>query len=222
MPPLTIWGRHNSNNVKKALWAAHELGLPFDSKIVGMQYGGTRTDEYLSMNPMAQIPTLVDGDFVLCESNAIVRYLFAEYASGSGPDSPSASRSSAFAAAQATPRARAIGDRWMDWTTSSFASVFRGVFWPMVRQSAAERDEAALAKAITEANELLAVPEAWLAKNEWLSGDAFGAGDIPLGCFIYAWFEMDIPRAEMPNLEKWYGRLKEREAFRKAVMTPLT
>ncbi|RUP87896.1 glutathione S-transferase, partial [Corynebacterium pseudodiphtheriticum] len=56
----------------------------------------------------------------------------------------------------------------------------------------------------------------------YLSGHAFGMGDIPLGCFIYAWFEMPIERPAMPHLEAWYQRLQQRPAYRKAVMTALT
>jgi len=47
-------------------------------------------------------------------------------------------------------------------------------------------------------------------------------GDIPLGSFIYAWFEMPIERAPQPHLEAWYARLKQRPAYQKAVMTALT
>ncbi|CAK9779566.1 glutathione S-transferase [Cutaneotrichosporon oleaginosum] len=210
MTKLVIWGRHNSNNVKKPLWAAHELGLPFESKIVGMQYGGTKTPEYLAMNPMSQIPTLQDGDLVLCESHAIVRYLFAEYADAA-----------AFPT-QASARSRAIGDRWMDWTQCTLAPVMKGVFWPVVRQTEAERDWNAIRAAMAQMEALLKIAEGWLEKYPWFSGDSFGAGDIPLGCFLYAWFEMPIERESHPKLEAWMAKLKERPAFQKSVMGPLT
>ena len=47
-------------------------------------------------------------------------------------------------------------------------------------------------------------------------------GDIPLGAFAYAWFEMPIQRPELPHLTDWYARLQQRPAYRKGVMTPLT
>ena len=47
-------------------------------------------------------------------------------------------------------------------------------------------------------------------------------GDIPLGSFIYAWFEMPIERPPLPHLSAWYERLKQRPAYRNAVMTALT
>jgi len=47
-------------------------------------------------------------------------------------------------------------------------------------------------------------------------------GDIPLGSFIYAWFEMPIERPELPHLRAWYERLRARPAYQRAVMTALT
>jgi glutathione S-transferase len=47
-------------------------------------------------------------------------------------------------------------------------------------------------------------------------------GDIPLGAFAYAWFEMPIQRPDLPHLEAWYARLKTRPAYQAAVMTALT
>ena len=61
-----------------------------------------------------------------------------------------------------------------------------------------------------------------LASQQYLSGNEIGMGDIPLGSFIYAWFEMPIERASQPRLEAWYARLKQRAAYQKAVMTALT
>lgn len=230
MSKLTIWGRHNSTNVRKALWAAHELGLTFDSKIVGLQHGGTRTPSYLAMNPMAQIPTLQDGDLVVCESNTIVRYLFAAYSSGevtsARTDSSAAVGSKPVFPSQATPATRAVGDRWMDWSATTLAGPFKKVFWPVVRMKPEERDPERIKKAVADVEELLKVPEEWLGGRaegkRWFSGDSFGAGDISMGVYAYAWFEMPIERKPMPNLEAWYAKLKEREAYRTAVMTPLT
>lgn len=61
-----------------------------------------------------------------------------------------------------------------------------------------------------------------MSEQPYLSGDEIGMGDIPLGSFIYAWFEMPIQRAELPAVQAWYARLQQRPAYRKAVMTALT
>ncbi len=154
------------------------------------------------------MPLIEDGELVLWESNAIVRYLAARYAPGDlYPEDPAL---------------RAQGDKWMDWTTSAFAPVFRDLFWGTLRTPPAERDPARIATALARCSELLAMPERALAAQPFLSGERFAMGDIPLGSFIYAWFEMPIERPGLPALEAWYARLRERPAYRKAVMTALT
>ena len=72
---LTIWGRANSVNVQKVLWCAEELGLDYQRIDAGMAFGRNTEPDYLAMNPNGRVPTLVDGDFVLWESNSIMRYL---------------------------------------------------------------------------------------------------------------------------------------------------
>ena len=72
---LTIWGRANSVNVQKVLWCLAELDLAYERIDAGMQFGKNTEAAYLAMNPNGRVPTLVDGDYVLWESNAICRYL---------------------------------------------------------------------------------------------------------------------------------------------------
>lgn len=205
---LKIWGRTNSSNVKKALWCAEELGLAYERIDAGGAFGIVNDPAYRALNPNGLVPCLQDGDFVMWESNAIVRYLAARYGQGTFlPDDL---------------QARAAADKWMDWTTSSVAAPFRDVFWNIVRRSPQERIEAELAKGLEVCGRLLAVADKVLAEQPFLSGETFGIGDIPLGCTAYGWFSMPIDRPNLPHLAAWYQRLTERPAYRKAVMIPLT
>src|SRR5262245_25876211 len=101
---LTIWGRNNSINVQKAMWAAEEVGQGVTRHDVGGKFGQLDTPAYKAMNPNSLVPTLQDGALTLWESNAIIRYLGAKY--GAGELWP------------ADPAARALADRWMDWQAS--------------------------------------------------------------------------------------------------------
>ena len=206
---LKIWGRKNSSNVRKALWAAEELGLAYQAIDAGGAFGVVDTPEYRAMNPNGRVPVIEDEGLVLWESNAIVRYLLARHASDS-------------AWYPADPRTRATADKWMDWTSSSFAGPFRTVFWGVLRTPAEKQDWAAINAAIKECDELLNMADHALISQPYLSGNDIGMGDIPLGSFIYAWFEMPIERAPQPHLQAWYERLKQRPAYQKAVMTALT
>ena len=207
---LKIWGRKNSSNVRKPLWAAEELGLAYEAIDAGGAFGVVDTPEYRAMNPNGRVPVIEDDGFVLWESNAIVRYLMALHADGTAwyPEDP---------------QARATADKWMDWTTSSFAGPFRTVFWGVLRTPGRP---AGLARHQGRDQGMRRRCWRWPIRRwrakPYLSGDEIGMGDIPLGSFIYAWFEMPIERAPQPHLQAWYARLKQRPAYQKAVMTALT
>ncbi len=205
---LKIWGRTNSVNVKKVLWCAGELGIDYQRTDAGGQFGLVDEPDYRRMNPNGLVPCVQDDDLVMWESNAIVRYLCAKHDPGG--------------LYAEEPVARAGADKWMDWTTSTLAVPFRAVFWNLIREPAERRDNDAVAKGLEACTKLLPRVDEALAERPYLSGERFGMGDIPLGCFVYGWYTMPIERPALPNLEAWYQRLTTRPAYREHVMIPLT
>lgn len=79
---ITVWGRRNSVNVQKVLWALEELDVPYVRENVGGSFGGNHDADFLAMNPMGLVPVICDGDVTMFESNAIVRWLAARYRDG--------------------------------------------------------------------------------------------------------------------------------------------
>lgn len=205
---LKIWGRINSTNVKKALWIAHELDLEYEQINVGGPFGGLNDPAYLARNPNGLIPLLEDGDTVLWESNTITRYLAAAYGKGT--------------LWIEEPAKRAQAEKWMDWASASFYTNFSDVMKHMIRLPEAERDPAILKRGLEGLAHSMRIADEGLKETPWFSGESFGIGDIPIGCYAYAWFEFSIERPSLPRLEEWYGRLKQRPAYKAAVMTPLT
>ncbi|WP_375069139.1 glutathione S-transferase family protein [Stenotrophomonas lactitubi] len=205
---LKIWGRRNSSNVRKVLWCAEEIGLPYESIEVGGSHGGTQSPEYVAMNPNGLVPVIEDHGLPLWESNTIVRYLSARYSLGT------------LYAEDAMERAQA--EKWMDWSTSRMAPLYSELIWGIMRTAPADRDEARINAAIVRAGDFLALPNATLATQPWLSGEKFAMGDIALGSLIYAWFELPIQRPDLPHLADWYTRLRERPAYQRGVMSPMT
>ena len=205
---LKIWGRVNSVNVKKALWAAEELGLKYQRVDAGMQFGVTKTPEYLRMNPNSLVPTIEDDGFVLWESHTIVRYLAAKH--GMGGLHP------------ADLRTRADAERWMDWAFT-FQRAMRDVFWGLVRTTADKRDARAIEEGRVASNKLAAeVLERSLEGKAYVTGDTFTMGDIPIGCEIQRWMRVPIERPRLPNVEAWFNRLCARPAYQKIVDIPLS
>jgi glutathione S-transferase len=204
---LKIIGRNTSSNVQKVLWVCGELGLEFDREDLGGPFGGNRSPEYLAMNPNGLVPTIVEDEFVLWESNTITRYLAAKYGKGTGfyPEDL---------------RARAAGERWMDWQLSVMNPAMRPVFWGMVRTKPEDRDKA-LPKQIETLGEKFRMMDDHLAREDYMGGASFTIADIPVGIAVYRWFTMDIPRVDLPNLARYHERLKERAPFREHIMQPL-
>lgn len=201
---LTIWGRLNSHNVKKVAWLAQEIGLPHQRIDMGGQFGFT--DDYLAKNPNRLIPTIEDGDLVLWESNAILRYLAARYAPDLWP---------------ADLAHRAQADRWMDWQFQ-FADAQRDAFVGLVRTAPEARDAGRITRSAERSGAMMRILDAQLARQPWLTGDQFGAADIPMGVYAHTYFTLAIPRPDLLHLAEWYARLRERPGYASLVMIPLT
>lgn len=205
---MRLLGRSNSTNVKKVMWCAAELGLPLERIDMGGPFGGLDSPDFREKNPNGLIPCLEDGELILWESNTIVRYLVAEY----GEERLSSE----------SPTSRARCDMWMDWVLSTLTAPFRDLYWNKVRATDSNRDEAAMEQGQKDLSRHLTLVDGVLAEHAWLSGESFGLADIPLGCYVYAWFGMDIERPELPHLSAWYERLCKRPGYQQHVMLPLT
>jgi glutathione S-transferase len=201
---LTIWGRINSHNVKKVVWLVEEIGLPCERVDMGGSFGFT--DAYLAANPNRLIPTIDDDGFVLWESNAILRYLAHRYGPAFLPEDP---------------RARAAGDKWMDWQFS-YADAQRDAFIGLVRHAPEARNLDAIAASAEQASGMTAILDAALARQPWLSGDEFGIADIPMGVYVHTWLTLPIDRPDRPAITDWYARLRTRPAFERIAQVPLT
>jgi glutathione S-transferase len=200
---ITVYGRATSSNVQAVMWGVGELGLAHERLDYGHTFGGTNTPEFRAMNPNGLVPVLRDGDLVMWESAAILRYLASRY--GAGPFWP------------ADPVDRAPVDMWAEWGKVTLAPAFTmPIFWSRVRTAAKDRDEAALTAAITRFDGLLGILEPRLAP--FVMGSALTLADIVIGHVLYRYYTMDIPRPDRPGIAAYYQRLAERPAYRAHVM----
>ena len=204
---LELWGRTNSINVQKVLWCLDELGLEYERHDAGMAYGVVDTDAYRALNPNRRVPTLRDGDLTLWESNVIVRYLAARYGAGG--------------LAPADPAAHAIADQWMDWQQTTLHADVTFVFWGQIRGRRENQDPAKVAAASANLALLWSLLDGQLADRPFVAGDTLTMGDIPVGCAMWRWWNLDLEKPDLPRLYAWHERLQERPGFRRWVMQPL-
>ena len=197
---LLIWGRLTSINVKKVVWAAQELGIPFERRDAGGAYGIVSTPEFKKLNFNSLIPVIEDGGLVLWESNTIVRYLCAKHSAGAMYPHDLAQRFDA--------------ERWMDWQQTTLNRASRDVFWQLIRTKPEERDHAAMERSRTATDALFAQLDAHLCGRDFISGSQFGMADIPLGVEAHRWYGLLIERTPRPHVERWFKALRERPASR--------
>ena len=205
---LKIWGRMSSINVKKVVWTAQELGLDFQRTEAGGLFGVVKTPEYMQLNPNSLVPLIEDDDYVLWESNVIVRYLAAKYASG-----------------QMYPtelRQRFDAERWMDWQQTTLNPVSRPGFWQLVRTPPEQRNPAVIAESNAAVEALMFTLDMHLAQRAFMVGDRFTMADIPLACEVHRWFGLPQPRQSRPHIERWYESLRSRQASKGVLDLALT
>lgn len=191
------------------MWAAAELGLDVTRIDAGHTFGGLDTQEYRAMNPNGRVPTLRDGDLILFESQAILRYLAARY--GDATFWPQ------------DVEIRAELDMWCEWIRTTFQPHFNyQIFWQMVRVGAADRDEAAIAASIQSLKPVTGILDDRLAKSSgtgsFLNGETLCWADIVVGHLLYRYYSLPIDRAETPCLDAYYAALTARPAFAEHAM----
>jgi glutathione S-transferase len=194
-----IWGRRTSSNVQKVMWTVAELGLAHERIDLGGPFGGNREPAYQALNPNGLVPTLVDDDLVLWESNSIVRYLAGRY--GPGPLEP------------ADLKMRALANQWMDWQLSVVAPAISPAFWGLVRTPPEARDLAAISASQRKTSEVLGIFDQALGRQLYAAGPDFSMGDVPLGVMVYRFYHLVPEPPKFPNLARWYGAIASRPAF---------
>ncbi len=205
---LKIWGRPNSINVQKVMWLIGELDLPHQRLDAGGAFGGLDTDDYGKMNPNRKIPVVEDGDTVIWESHACVRYIAACYGKSSfWPEDPAE---------------RSHADRWMDWKITTVLPHLHVCFWGLIRTPEADRNMSAITKAASDLGDVWRLFDDHLAGKTFALGDRLTMGDIPLGAAFYRYSSLPIERPSLPHAEAWYERLRARPAFQNHVMIPVT
>jgi glutathione S-transferase len=108
---LSIYGILASRSLRP-LWAAAELGLPYEHVQTDYRQGNTRTPEFLALNPNGRVPVVIDhrpaaegGDITIWESMACALYIARHHGQADGTGiTPS------------SPREDAEALRWSFWT----------------------------------------------------------------------------------------------------------
>jgi glutathione S-transferase len=184
---MKIYGDRNSGNCLKVKWVCDHLAIPYAWTDVDTAKGGSRTVEFLQLNPFGQVPTVVfDDGQALAQSNAIIRYL---------------ARGSALIPAAAFEAARM--EAWMYWEQNSHEPYVAVARFQMVYlgRAASELDPNLVKRGYGALDQL----EQRLRVARFLLGEAFSLADVALLAYTRLAHEGGFDLARYQAVQRWIG-----------------
>ena len=192
-----------SPNVRRVRLTAAVLGLALEETRLDFAKGEHKHPDFLALNPNGAVPTLVDGDFVLTESRAIMQYLAAKKpASGLLPGDE---------------RARADVTRWQFWDSSHFSPQLGTLAFQRILKAAfgmGPPDAAKVDEALTNFRRFAAVLDQHLDGRRYVVGEALTVADLTLASSLMYARQSEAPVAEFPHLQAWFARISELDAWK--------
>ncbi len=177
-------------------WYLEEVGVPYEYVALDYQSGSFRNPppDFFAANPMGKTPTLIDGDFSLWESGAILLYLAEKY--GKLPDSL---------------EQRALINKWLFFASATldpFALIDPATF-------AAEGREQKLDRFLTPINQIL-------EQQTFITGNEFTVADVALGLIFFFMKEyLKLELSAYPAVMSYLQRLAQRPAFQNTLVAQL-
>jgi glutathione S-transferase len=200
---MKLYGFPLSPNTWKVRAVANHLKMPLVLEIIDLSK--PRTPAYLALNPTGRTPTLVDGDFKLWESNAIIQYIAGKSANSLWPNDA---------------RIRADISKWHCWQLAHWGCNACGplTFECMVKKilNLGPPDEAIVARAMEAFNREARTLEQHLARQSYLVGNDLTLADFAIAAPLVFAKEADMPLAAYPRLSEWFGRITALPAWREA------
>jgi glutathione S-transferase len=198
MTTLKLYGPRQGSSLRTH-WVAAELGIPYESVPVDFAKAEHRSEAFLKINPMGQVPALSDGDFNLAESMAICSFLIDKAGSQlCGKDA----------------QERAVAWQWSLWAALNpqpHLSTLASPAW--TKQPLAPAVESA-AKA--GADKYLAVLQTHLAARPFIADKNFTVGDINVASSLAYAAYANYDLSPYPAIKAWLGRITDRPAYFKA------
>ena len=194
---MKLHGFPMSPNTWKVLAFAQHIGVPLDLEVVDLSKGAQRAPAYLAINPTGRTPSLVDGDFKLWESTAILQYIGTKKPNALWPDDA---------------RARADIMRWQSWQLQHWSRgceplLFERLVKPFFNLGAPDPVAVAKAEEVfrTEAKTL----DGHLASHRYLVGDTVTLAEYSVAPYLVYAGPCGMPLAEFKHVQRWFGEVAE-------------
>ena len=191
-------------NCRKVVAGFDLLGMKYEPVKIDYFGQGHKRPEFLAINPNGELPALVDGDFVLWESNAMLQYA----ADKTGPTS----------AYPQEPKIRADINRWHLWEASKWYS---GCYVYMVENvvkplTGSEPDDAVLQAHAPAFHRLAEILQNRLVGQPWLCGQEVTLADIAVAAPMHLHRHQQLPLEPYPDLRSWMARVEALPCWRRS------
>jgi len=189
---VKLYGFPPSPNTWKVRALAHHLGLPLEHVHVDLLKGEQRKPEFLALNPTGRTPVLVDGEFRLSESTAIMQYIASRSRSDLWP---------------ADERTRADIMRWQSWQLQHWAKACEPMLFERVVKAIFKLgppDQAVLAKATEVFNAEARYFDDHLSRRSHLVADRLTLADFSVASYLFHGEAGQIPLSGHANIVRWF------------------
>ena len=190
-----------SQHARRVVSLMVEANLEYELRHVAMDKGEHRSAKYMAINPNHQVPTLVDGDIRIYESNAILRYLCVKH-------SPTEWYPSELPA-------RAKVEQWLDWNQCRLSPNVVDIVLNSVFLGPAG-DRAAVERGLSRLPELWSILDAGLADSAFVACSRPTIADLSLASSVFQLSFASIAPVGQHTAD-WFQRVSELEGFRKSL-----
>jgi glutathione S-transferase len=207
---MTLYYGSGSPFAWRTQLALEHKALPYERKVLSFAAGDTRKPEFVALNPRHRVPVLVDGDFVLYESSAIVEYLDEAYPGRGAPLFPGDARS------------RAIIRRMIREVDEDFDAALD----PLTTQAFSKTPEEREAKAVADARKAVVDEVAMFSqgmRGDYLAGP-LSAADYALYTLVALLWRVELKLPDLdangmltPQLARWKARIEALPYFEKTI-----
>ncbi len=198
---ITLFHSPISQHSRRVVSLLEEANIPYDAKLVDMMKGEYLSPEFLAINPNHQVPTLIDGDIKIHESNAILRYLCNKHELSQWYPTDLASR--------------ALVEQWLDWSQCQMSPAVVDIVLNKVFLQD-QGDAAAIKRGQEKMKELTAILDQHLAGRDFLGGEHPTIADLALASNV---FHLGLAQEspDTTNINNWFGRMSELKGFQKSL-----
>jgi glutathione S-transferase len=193
---MKLYGFPPSPNTWQVRALAAYLGVPLEFEFVDLTKGVQRTSAFLALNPTGRTPLLVDDNFNLWETLAIMQYVASKKPNALWPNDA---------------RTRADITRWQSWTLAHWNrdACVPLLFERFVKKmlNLGEPDQAAIAKGVDAFAKEAAMLDAHLAKQKYMVGDALTIADFAVAAPLFYAEKAALPLQPYPHIRAWFQRV---------------